>query len=379
MVDEYSTDPRNARSTTDYLDPGLSGLTQGNFSLFADPFGFFTSGARVAAAYAANAENRAIAEQGRQFDITQEQYAPYREAGLRGLSQYEQMLGQYGDYNIPSNLPGAYNPQTQVPDLYGVNTGNYAVQSNVPQAFTFGQEQFDQYKSPGYEFNTEQELQALDRKLAAQGKRRSGQRVRSLTEMGQSLAANEYQNARERAYQDYLSGVSNEANAYQRSVDQYGRNVSREQTLNDYARNQYLSDAQREAMLYDMGYQDYTSQVQREADTYNRALQDYARLYVDPMSNYGAIAGTGQSTTTGLASLRENYANSVSQGMNNIGNLNSAARIAQANNYSNILGAAGQWAGSYFNSPTAPYNNYSGISGVSRGSQQDQMLADQWS
>lgn len=45
----------------------------------------------------AQASREGVAEQRRQFDITQEQFAPFREAGLGALSQQQAMLGLSGE------------------------------------------------------------------------------------------------------------------------------------------------------------------------------------------------------------------------------------------------------------------------------------------
>ena len=90
------------------------------------------SGAASDAAQAqTDATNASIGEQRRQFDLTREDYAPYREAGKRGLAQYETEIGQ---------------PVTAA----------------------------DVMQDPGYQFGLTQGQTALDRKIAAMGGRVSG-------------------------------------------------------------------------------------------------------------------------------------------------------------------------------------------------------------
>lgn len=346
---EADSSTANADSTADWVYPGLSGLVSGDISVIGDPLGLF-SGPRVAAALAANAERRALNEQGRQFDITQSQYEPWRQAGLQGLSQYERMLSQYDDYDVPSNLPGAFKSSMGIPSPYDFQSGDYfsGIQNNVPGGFEFGQDQFEQYKNPGYEFNKEEELRALDRTLASRGKRKAGVRGRALMEAGQGLADEEWNAARGRALGDYNSQVGREQDAYGRSVDQYGRNVSREADMYGRGYNQYADQVNQEAELYNRDLRDYASRVGREESTYVRGLEDYARNYVDPLNQYAQLAGQGQATTFGLASLRNNYTNNLNQGISNIGNIQAAGVVGTANARSSALSAAGNIASQYW-------------------------------
>ena len=68
---------------------------------------FGSSSADKAADAVAKAEAAKAKETRRQFDITQEQFAPYRESGGRGLAEYEQRLGGYGEAEgfIRSDIP----------------------------------------------------------------------------------------------------------------------------------------------------------------------------------------------------------------------------------------------------------------------------------
>jgi len=137
-----------------------------------------------------------ISERKRQFDITQQQQEPFRAAGLRGLSKYEQMANQQ-------------------------DTGN------LPPAFSFNSADFNKYKDPGYEFARSDQLRSLDRVMARKGELGGGTRYRGLMELGQNLASREFGAARGRAIQDYQSNVNREATQYQRSyVDPMNRYAS---------------------------------------------------------------------------------------------------------------------------------------------------------
>ena len=128
-----------------------------------------------------------IREQARQFDITQAQFEPFREAGTGeyGLERYTELVGQ-------------------------------EQQGNLPDSFRFGAQEFQEYKDPGYEFRVDEGLRALDRRLARGGKRGAGVRSRALMDLGQNLASQEFGAARGRALSDYSSDVSREQSQYQR-------------------------------------------------------------------------------------------------------------------------------------------------------------------
>lgn len=97
----------------------------------------------------AGATGEAIGEQRRQFDLTRGDFAPYREAGLRGLGQYEQQIGQ---------MPTAEEVMAQ----------------------------------PGYQFGLQQGQQAIDRKIAAGGGRISGQAIKAAGRFGTDYATTGY-------------------------------------------------------------------------------------------------------------------------------------------------------------------------------------------
>jgi len=101
----------------------------------------------------ANAARRAADLQKEQFDITNEQQRPWREAGGRALGKFESMA----DYQ------------------------------------KFGMDQFTQ--DPGYAFRLKQGQKALDASAAARGGLISGNALRAATAFGQDMGSQEYQNA----------------------------------------------------------------------------------------------------------------------------------------------------------------------------------------
>ena len=129
-------------------------------------------GAAQAGKDQAYAMREGTAENKRQFDIGQENVAPYLEAGKYGLEQYlgglKQDLPQWGGFTAA-----------------------------------------DMQNDPGYQFRQEQGLCALDRMYASRGQGYSGNRGIGLQQWGQNFASQEFGAARARAFQDYSTSLSN--------------------------------------------------------------------------------------------------------------------------------------------------------------------------
>jgi hypothetical protein len=105
-----------------------------------------------AADQSAAASQAAINEQRRQFDLTRGDFAPYREAGARGLGLYEQGVSQ---------VPSAADVMAQ----------------------------------PGYQFGLDQGMNALQRQIAAHGGRNSGAAQKAATRYGTDYATTRYNDA----------------------------------------------------------------------------------------------------------------------------------------------------------------------------------------
>ena len=102
-----------------------------------------------------------IAENRRQYDLTREDYRPFREGGLRSFNTAEAEIGR---------MPTAQEVMSQ----------------------------------PGYQFGLQQGQQALDRKAAAGGGRVSGAALKAASEYGTNYAATGY-NAEYQRRQDRLN------------------------------------------------------------------------------------------------------------------------------------------------------------------------------
>lgn len=115
--------------------------------------------------------DEAVAEQRRQYDLTREDFAPYRAAGQNALQQLISRMDQ---------------PTTRE----------------------------DVMQDPGYQFGMDQGLQALARRQAAMGGRVSGQAMKAATRFGTDYGASGYNQAYQRR-QDTLNRLGSIAGAGQ--------------------------------------------------------------------------------------------------------------------------------------------------------------------
>lgn len=121
-------------------------------------------GASKAADAQRAATEAGITEQRRQYDLTREDSAPWRETGLRALGSLEQDIGR---------MPTAEEVMAE----------------------------------PGYQFGLDQGMQALDRRLAAIGGRRSGRALKAGTRYATDYASTQYGAAYQRR-QDRLNRLA---------------------------------------------------------------------------------------------------------------------------------------------------------------------------
>lgn len=112
-----------------------------------------------------DAAQMSTAEQARQFDETQANLKPFRDAGLSVLPELQSGLAQGGEFN---------------------------------RNFTLS----DFQKDPGYQFRMDQGQQALERSAAARGGLLSGGAGKALQQYGQDYASGEYSNAYNRFNND---------------------------------------------------------------------------------------------------------------------------------------------------------------------------------
>lgn len=125
-----------------------------------------TQAAATSAEAARDTTQQGIEAQERMFARQVELQEPFRQTGLAAQNRLADLLGISGRTDMPG---------------YGYGL----------QPFTMAQYQAD----PGYAFRLKRGIEALDRTAAARGGLLSGNQLRGVTEFGQDLASQEYQNA----------------------------------------------------------------------------------------------------------------------------------------------------------------------------------------
>lgn len=130
--------------------------------------------AKSAAKTSAAGTQAGIDEQRRQFDLTREDFAPYRQAGVNALTQLQT------DINAPTTAA-------------------------------------DVMADPGYQFGMQQGQQALDRKIAAMGGRVSGASLKAAARFGTDYGSTGYGAAYQRK-QDRLNRLASIAGIGQTST-----------------------------------------------------------------------------------------------------------------------------------------------------------------
>lgn len=264
--------------------------------------------AKEAAEMQQEGTDQAVALQERQWLQAREDIAPWREAGLRGLGQYEQLARRGPPSFAPFRGPGALNAD--------------AYRFRPPTAR-------DMQRDPGYQFRLQQGQQALERSAAARGGLLSGGFARNLTDYSQGMASQEY------------------GNVYQRRMGEnqlrYGRDLAQNQSAYERALQGYQTN-------WNAGMQGWQAQ----------------------MAPWAQLAYGGQQANTQTAQLGANYASQVGDILRANAANQGAAGIAQANawggfaqNAASTLGGLGMWYGMNRNNPagttprtTEPYDPF---------------------
>lgn len=157
-------------------------IARGAGNLWEDVTGGTQAKASIkAAGIGAEQQQKALEEQRRQFDITQQNAAPWMQAGQRALGSLESGLAS-GQFSMPD--------------------------------FNFTEQQYQ--ASPAFRFQLEQGTRAADAGASARGGALGGNQARALTSFGQGLAAQDYGNAFNRAYNQYGANMTNRQNQFGR-------------------------------------------------------------------------------------------------------------------------------------------------------------------
>ena len=239
-------------------------------------------------------------EQGRQ-DI-----APWRRAGVQALGGLQAMIRQGpGD---PFRPPPGLDPRQ-----YAFDASQYQFTAPTPESVA---------QDPGFQFRLAQGRQALEGSAASRGGLLSGGAMRGLTEFGQQLGSQEYQNVYNRALgQNQLA---------------YGRGLAGNE----------------------LAYGRASAQNQ---DQYQRALtawQARQGLNQTQYNRLAGLAGVGQQTSQYLGQLGSQYAQNAGELALQRGNAMASGQIGQANAWGNFANTTGNalagLAGMYMARPQTP-------------------------
>lgn len=185
---------------------------------------FGSSSAKKAAKEQAKATREAIAEDRRQFDIIQQNEAPYRRVGTGALNNLARVSGISTQDDEPLSYQAwlAQNPQQggfgggQGPmgiDLAGMGAGFQGYQNYLntrPKQTEAGPDMSPFFQSPDYNFRRTEGMRGLERSAAARGGAFSGNALRALDEHNSDLASTEFGNYFNR--QAALAGVGQTSN-----------------------------------------------------------------------------------------------------------------------------------------------------------------------
>lgn len=158
------------------------------------------SASRSAARAQQQAADAATAEQRRQFDLSRQDLAPYREVGTGALNQ---LAAQFG-------VPGYIAPAAAPSYTFDPTTGQFSVQGGGQAAAPAAQAN-GFMASPGYQFRRDEGIRGLEQSAAARGGAFSGNALRGLTNFNSGLASQEYGN--------YINGLQSLAGVGQSATN----------------------------------------------------------------------------------------------------------------------------------------------------------------
>ena len=177
----------------------------------APDYGPLADAQRYAADLQKQASDDAIGEWRKQYDVSREDFRPWREAGRRAITSLDK----------------------------GITEGLF----DLDDWEGFGTEDFE--ASPGYAFRKQEGETSHMRTLAARSGGRTGAAGKALTRYGQNLASGEFAASRARAEQDYslkqqkrqtsfknLLNVSNVGQAATATTNQFGQSATSNITQN---------------------------------------------------------------------------------------------------------------------------------------------------
>lgn len=218
------------------------------------------SAAKKAANASQEATDKTIALQKEQYDQTRADLSPYAEAGRTGLDALQQRA---------ASNDNAYG---------SVTNPTYT----APAAFSYGEGDYKQ--SPGYQFQLDRGLDAIQSSQASRGAMYSGATQKAIAKFSQGLAAQDFNQERQFAYGKY--------------IDQNNRDRTNYTDDRDYLTNRY--------------------------DTQTGTVAN--------------LAGIGQNAAAGTAAAGSAYAANVGNAYSQNAATKANAGLVQSSNLNNLMG-----------------------------------------
>ncbi|MFH1740584.1 MAG: hypothetical protein ABIH23_16370 [bacterium] len=267
--------------------------------------------ARAAALEQQKAAQRGIDWQSQLYGENKQQLDPYIGAGREATEALGGLMGgemnqRYGSFE---GMPSGMDQFNANQAAFGPAGAFKASQFKMPE---------DWQTDPGYQFRMQQGQKALEASAAAKGGLMSGGTLKALTEYGQGMGAQEYQNI------------------YNRNLDTWG--------ANEQARLAGYGATGQERMA------DYARRQGSASDAYSQALQKYQTNLgaftgqnMDIYNRYMGISGQGQQAAQNLAQLGQGYGsniqNALTGGASRSADYSTQAAAARAG------GQMGTWGG----------------------------------
>lgn len=233
------------------------------------------SAARNAAETQAESAGQALTVQQQQYQQQREDIGPWREAGVRGLGQFERLARQGPPQFAPFTAPGALDPRSHAFRPPGAE---------------------DLARDPSYQFRLAEGQRALERGASARGGLLSGGALRELERYAQNYASTEYGNVYTRALGENQLG--------------YGRALTQNEAEMQRALQQYQT-------RYNVGIGQWQAQL----------------------APWQTLAGFGQQAGTNLAQLSGQYASQAGNLLTDRGAAIAAGQIGSANALAQGIGS----------------------------------------
>lgn len=301
------------------------------------------SAANKAAGAQAKASKESIAFQ-REVDAKNRAEAkPWLDAGQWAIKNLQEGVAN-GDFNFEAfETDYLLNPEMFASGEFQgsrLNSGDYDQGAYNAESFN---PDIDVTQDPSYQFRLNQGVNALDKSAAGRGKLFSGQQAKAVSQYGQEMASQEYQNAYNRSMAANQQNNALQAQAY--GINQGRQNMLMGINNTNYGRdmNTYNTGVQQNALMADL-YSQAFNQQQNVYNTNNNAqMQNYNVL--------SGLAGVGQQQLQQNNALSANMASNVGNTMVNRGNAIAQGHINVANANTQMIndlsGYAGTAAGYY--------------------------------